>query len=131
VKITVDTNVLIRAIVQDDVKQGKVAGRILKEAAHIAIPLVVLCEFVWVLKRVYDFSKSDIAAAINSLITTPNIEMNRLAVAAGLDVFLAGGDFADGVIAYDGRWLGGETFVSFDKEAVSILKAQGQSTRLL
>ncbi len=130
-KITVDTNVLIRAIVQDDIKQGKIAGRILKEATHIAIPLIVLCEFVWVLKRVYDFSKSDIAAAINSLITTSNIEMNRLAVAAGLDVFLAGGDFADGVIAYDGRWLGGETFVSFDKEAVSILKAQGQSTRLL
>ncbi len=29
----------------------------------------------------------------------------------------AGGDFADGVIAYEGRWLGGETFVSFDRKA--------------
>ncbi len=41
------------------------------------------------------------------------------------------GDFADGVIAYEGSWLGGETFVSFDKKAVSLLVAQGQSARLL
>ncbi len=43
----------------------------------------------------------------------------------------AGGDFADGVIAYEGKWLGGETFVSFDKQAVALLTAQGQSARLL
>lgn len=43
----------------------------------------------------------------------------------------AGGDFADGAIAYEGRWLGGETFVSFDRKAVSLLMAQGQSARLL
>ena len=35
------------------------------------------------------------------------------------------GDFADGLIAYDGAWLGGETFVSFDKKAVSLLAKQG------
>jgi predicted nucleic-acid-binding protein len=43
----------------------------------------------------------------------------------------AGGDFADGVIAYDGTWLGAETFVSFDKKAVSLLKKQERATRLL
>jgi predicted nucleic-acid-binding protein len=42
-----------------------------------------------------------------------------------------GGDFADGVIAYQGRWLGGETFVSFDKKAVEMLKEQGQAARAL
>ena len=46
-------------------------------------------------------------------------------------VLAAGGDFADGVIAYEGNWLGGETFVSFDKKAVALLTAQGQSARLL
>ncbi|MCE4317542.1 PIN domain-containing protein, partial [Xanthomonas hortorum] len=55
----------------------------------------------------------------------------RPAVEAGLLVLDAGGDFADGVIAYEGNWLGGETFVSFDKKAVALLTAQGQSTRLL
>ncbi len=37
----------------------------------------------------------------------------------------AGGDFADGVIAHEGQWLGAETFVSFDRKAVEMLKAQG------
>ena len=57
--------------------------------------------------------------------------MNRPAVEAGLSIIAAGGDFADGVIAYEGNWLGGETFVSFDKKAVSLLTAQGHPSRLL
>ncbi len=59
------------------------------------------------------------------------MKVNRPAVEAGLSVLEAGGDFADGVIAYEGNWLGGETFVSFDKKAVALLTAQGQSARLL
>ncbi|WP_226857144.1 hypothetical protein [Acidithiobacillus concretivorus] len=43
----------------------------------------------------------------------------------------ADGDFADGVIACEGNWLGGETFVSFDKKVVALFAAHGQSTRLL
>ena len=43
----------------------------------------------------------------------------------------AGGDFADGVISYEGRWLGAETFLSFDKVATKLLGAQGGSVRLL
>jgi predicted nucleic-acid-binding protein len=56
--------------------------------------------------------------------------MNRPAVEAGLAVLEAGGDFADGAIAHEGSWLGGETFVSFDKKAVALLAAQGQPARL-
>jgi len=59
------------------------------------------------------------------------VEVNRPAVEAGLSVLEGGGDFADGVIAYEGNWLGGETFISFDKKAVALLKAQGQSAWLL
>lgn len=43
----------------------------------------------------------------------------------------AGGDFADGVIAFEGRRLGGEVFASFDCEAVELVAAQGGDTRLL
>lgn len=50
---------------------------------------------------------------------------------SGLTILEAGGDFADGVIAYEGNWLGGETFVSFDKKAVALLAAQGLSAQLL
>jgi len=52
-------------------------------------------------------------------------------VEAGLVVRAAGGDFADGVIAYEGKWLGAETFVSFDKKAVEMLSSAGVSARVL
>ena len=50
---------------------------------------------------------------------------------AGLSVLEAGGDFADGVIAFDGRWFGAETFVSFDRKAVNLLSASGISANSL
>jgi predicted nucleic-acid-binding protein len=57
------------------------------------------------------------------------VKVNRPAVDAGLLVLEAGGDFADGVIAFEGSWLGGTTFVSFDKNAVAILSEQGIQAR--
>ncbi len=130
-KVTVDTNVLVRAVVRDDLAQASVATKVLTDAELIAIALPCLCEFVWVLRRVYDFQPVDAVTAIRVLLATANVEMNRPAVEAGLSVLEAGGDFADGVIAYEGNWLGGETFVSFDKGAVALLTAQGQQARLL
>jgi predicted nucleic-acid-binding protein len=125
VKIAVDTNVLIRAVVRDDVKQARAAAKVLREAETIAISTVCLCEFVWVLRRVYGFSDGDIRAAVVALVETENVAVNRPAVEAGLAVLEAGGDFADGVIAFEGRWLGGEVFVSFDKKAVGLVGGQG------
>jgi predicted nucleic-acid-binding protein len=130
-KVAVDTNVLVRAVVRDDAAQADVAASILTDAQLIAVALPCLCEFVWVLLRVYGFQQVDAANAIRALLAAANVEVNRPAVEAGLLVLDAGGDFADGVIAYEGNWLGGETFVSFDKKAVALLSAQGQSTRLL
>lgn len=130
-KIAVDTNVLVRAVVRDDPAQADVAAAVLNDAELIAVALPCLCEFVWVLLRVYGLQPADAASAIRALLAAVNVEVNRPAVEAGLLVLDAGGDFADGVIAYEGNWLGGETFVSFDKKAVTLLAAQGQSTRLL
>lgn len=130
-RVAVDTNVLVRAVVGDDPAQARVAAKILTDAELIAVALPCLCEFVWVLLRVYGFQPSDAATAIRTLLAVANVEVNRPAVEAGLSILEAGGDFADGVIAYEGSWLGGDTFVSFDKKAVTLLTAQGQSARLL
>jgi predicted nucleic-acid-binding protein len=131
VKITVDTNVLVRAVVGDDMEQSKAATALLKDAEVIAVSLPCLCEFVWVLRRVYNFGLGDIAAAIEALLDAGNVVANRPAVDAGLAILKAGGDFADGLIAYEGAWLGGESFVSFDKQAVALIAKQGQPARLL
>ncbi|MGI4796616.1 MAG: type II toxin-antitoxin system VapC family toxin [Janthinobacterium lividum] len=130
-KVTVDTNILVRAAVRDDEQQGDAAAALLRDAELIVVPLPCLCEFVWVLRRVYRLEQPDISAAIRALLGAANVTVNRPAVDAGLAIFEAGGDFADGLIAYEGRWLDGEVFVSFDKKAVALIAKQGQQTRLL
>jgi len=131
VKITVDTNVLVRAVVRDDKAQAEAAARVLRSANLVAVAASSLCELVWVLRRRYELSTAEVAAAIRALTAADNVETDRPAVAAGLAMLDAGGDFADGVIAYEGRWLGAETFVSFDKKAVEMLTGLGESARLL
>jgi predicted nucleic-acid-binding protein len=131
VKVTVDMNVLVRAAVRDDPAQAAVAAALLNNAELIAVATPCLCESVWVLFRVYGFQEDDVLNAIRTLLDAANVEANRPAVEAGMRALEAGGDFADGVIAYEGHWLGGETFVSFDKNAVELLSAQGRPARLL
>lgn len=130
-KVAVDTNVLVRAAVRDDAEQAKRAAKLLQEADLVAVPIPVLCEFVWVLRRGYKKSVHDISDAIRRLMNSVNVVMNRPAVEAGLAILGASGDFADGVIAYEGDWLGAEEFISFDSKAISILQSQGSRARLL
>ena len=130
-KVAVDTNVLVRAVVGDDVAQARVAAKVLTDAKLLAVALPCLCEFVWVLRKVYGLQAGDIAVAIRALLAAANVQVNRPAADAGLSMLEAGGDFADGVIAYEGNWLGGETFVSFDKQAVAMLIAAHHPARLL
>lgn len=130
-KVTVDTNILVRAVVRDDAVQAEAAVALLKQAEVIAVSLACLCELVWVLRQAYSFGQDDIAAAIEALLDADNVVANRPAADAGLAILKAGGDFADGLIAYEGAWLGGETFVSFDKRAVALIAGQGRQARLL
>jgi len=130
VNITADTNVLVRAITADDARQSVIAQSELAKADMVAVTLPALCEMVWVLSRGYQSPRSTIAEAVRRLINASNVVVNRPAVEAGLNILDAGGDFADGVIAHEGGWLGGETFVSFDRRAVQLVSARGQAARL-
>jgi len=130
-KVAVDTNVLVRSAVRDDERQARIADEILRAAVVVAVSLPCLCEFVWVLGKIYGFDRAEIVRAVESLCGAPNISTDLPALEAGLAVLKAGGDFADGVIAHQGSWLGGETFVSFDKKAVSMIAKQGRKTGLL
>ena len=129
-KITADTNVLVRALTDDHIEQSKAARIALGKADMVALTIPTLCELVWVL-RSYRIPSSDIARTLRGLLDGANIAVNRPAAEAGLAVLETGGDFADGVIAYEGSWLGADTFISFDKKAVSLIEAQGRSARLL
>ncbi|MBP2548932.1 putative nucleic-acid-binding protein [Neorhizobium galegae] len=130
-KITADTNLLVRIVVADDPAQAKAAVELLASAELVAITLQSFCELAWVLSRAYNVPRPSIVAAIRAFLETENVIANLPAVEAGLAFLQTGGDFADGVIVHEGRWLGGETFASFYRDAVSLSKAQGQDAILL
>ena len=110
-----DTNVLVRAVVRDDVAQTEAAERLLREGSRIVVTLSLLCEMVWVLRRLYRFSKPEIAAALRALLAAETVVMNRPAAEAGLELLEAGGDFAD-----VGRPLAG-------RRAVRLLRPAGSA----
>ena len=123
--ITADTNVLVRIVMQDDAEQATVAQALFLQATVIAIPLPVFCEFVWVLKRGYASSVNDIVSAIEAIVEIDAVVTDLPAVEAGLTALRAGGDFADGALAYQGETLGGTVFASFDRNAVALLRNEG------
>jgi predicted nucleic-acid-binding protein len=128
-KITADTNVLVRALTEDHPEQSKAAQQALSKAEVVALAIPTLCELVWVL-RSYKIQPGDIVEAIRRLLNSANVAVNRPAAEAGLALLEAGGDFADGAIAYEGKWLGADVFVSFDRKAIKLIEAQGGSARL-
>lgn len=130
-KISVDTNVLVRAVTEDHAEQSRIAQSALKRAELVAICIPTLCELVWVLSQGYRIPPGEIADTIRRLINAASVVVNRPAAEAGLAQLDAGGDFADGAIAFEGDWLGAETFVSFDKRAVKLLNERGESAQLL
>jgi len=130
-RITADTNVLARAATGDDARQSRVARDVLGRAELVALTLPTLCELAWVLSRGYKIPADEISEGFRRLIDSANVVVNRPAAEAGLAHLDAGGDFADGVIAFEGASLGADTFVSFDKSAVKLTLAQGMAARLL
>ena len=129
-KITPDSNVLIRSVVIDDPVQSAAAQKSIRNAELVGLTLPALCEMVWVLRSLYKIPASGIGEAVRRLTDATNVVTNRGAVEAGLQMLESGGDFADGVIAHEGRWLGCDTFLSFDKRAVKLLAASGRKTHV-
>lgn len=124
-RITADANVLVRSIIGDHPGQTAVARATLKTAGRIAIPLPALCELVWVLDRTYRRKPAEIATMIRVLLSESRVDVDGAAVDAGLAMLDAGGDFADGVIAFEGKRLGGNVFVTFDRQAAKLVQAAG------
>ena len=130
-RVTVDTNVLVRAAVLDDREQAERAAKVLRDAEIIAVTVPALCEFAWVLTRGYRRPAREVLGMIRSLIESATVRVDRPVVEAGLAILEAGGDFADGVIAFEGRRLGGEVFISFDRTATELIAATDGATHLL
>lgn len=130
-KIIADTNILVRFFVRDDQAQFEQAKRILDQAEVVVITQLALCELSWVLRSRYGVSRENISTTIALLRDSANVVLDGGAYEAGLAMLAGGADFADGVIDYEGRWLGGDTYVSFDNKAVTAVRQRGLPAKLL
>ena len=130
-RVTFDTNVLLRLIVADDPGQVAAATKLLDEAELIAVPLVTLCEAVWTLRRHYKRTTGEIADALGAILSDERVRADFALVEAGLTQLRGGGDFADAVIAGDGRRQGSDMLATFDKDAARLLESCGGAVLLL
>lgn len=123
--IAIDTNVLVRFLVQDDPEQAGLAGAVidtLSETVPGFISREVLIELVWVLERAYRLSKPDIAGAIDGLLASAELVIEGAdEVGSALELYRNDGfGFADLMIAAAARRAGAKELVTFDRKAAQL-----------
>lgn len=116
-----DTNVLVRYLVQDDPAQSSHASRYIERHCtaddRCLINDIVLCELVWVLESAYGYPKETIAGVLEKLLMTSGFEIadKNTAWAALNDYRAKNADFADCLIGRINHALGCTETVTFDK----------------
>jgi predicted nucleic-acid-binding protein len=119
--IGLDTNVLVRYLVQDDAEQGATASRAIRAAVADQEPLflcgVVLCETVWVLETAYGHDREAIADVLDRILLSDGFVVEgRDEVSAALRAYGAGrGDFADYLIGHVNTARGCARTLTFDR----------------
>jgi predicted nucleic-acid-binding protein len=123
--IGLDTNVLVRFLVQDDADQARVAGAIidqLTEADPGFVGREVLVELVWVLERAYGYTRPEIAGALDGLLSAIELHIEAADdVGPALELYRKDGfGFADLMIASAARRAGAVELVTFDRKAAQL-----------
>jgi predicted nucleic-acid-binding protein len=118
-----DTNVLVRYVMQDDPRQSPRATRLIESLNAEApgfVPVVVLLELVWVLSGSYGLGRNQVATVLDTLLRSKELLVDRAElVAQALKRFSAdGADFADALIERLAWAAGCTTTVTFDNGAV-------------
>ena len=123
--IGIDTNVLVRFLVQDDPIQSAAATQSFR-AFSVANPghlsVVALVETYWVLSRAYRISPDSILTTIEGLLEAEELVCQDAAiVATAVTSARSGTDFADALIAAASRHHGCDFVLSFDTKAQASL----------
>jgi predicted nucleic-acid-binding protein len=121
--IGLDTNVLVRYIMQDDARQSALANRLVESLTAESpgfVPLVTVVELAWVLSSAYDLDRSQVVEAFESLLRTKEIVVERAeTVWRALRIFQsANADFADCLIERAAFAAGCQRTMTFDRGAV-------------
>jgi predicted nucleic-acid-binding protein len=120
--IGLDTNVLVRYIMQDDAKQAPQATRLVESLSAEApgfLPLVAVVELAWVLSSAYDLDRAQLVEAFEGVLRTKELVIERAEVVwKALRAFQSvNADFADCLIAHSAASAGCEKTMTFDRGA--------------
>jgi predicted nucleic-acid-binding protein len=81
--IDLDTNVLVRYIIQNDAKQAALANKLIEGLTYASpghISLFAIVELVWVLESPYDLTRRQVTAALRNLLSVNVFKIDRVAV---------------------------------------------------
>ena len=118
-----DTNVLVRYIVQDDPRQSRLAEEFIERSCDETTPgfisQIVLCELVWVLRRSYGYSKEIISQVLRQILSTKELRVEQSScVWRAVKAFESGGaDFSDYLLGAFHQQEGCRFTVTFDEKA--------------
>jgi predicted nucleic-acid-binding protein len=121
VRIAVDTNVLVRHLTWDDEGQAIEAADTIEGAEAIVVPTIVLCEFVWALKRAYRYAGREIVDILRRLVAIRAVEIERPAAEAGIAMLARGADFADGIVRQEADRATCDRLFTFDQSFARLL----------
>jgi predicted nucleic-acid-binding protein len=117
-----DTNVLVRYIMQDDLKQSPLATRLIESRSVESrgfVPLVSVVELFWVMSSAYELDRGQLIAALEGLLRTKELVVERAEIVwKALRIFqTANVDFADCLIERSAAAGGCERTMTFDRSA--------------
>jgi predicted nucleic-acid-binding protein len=125
-----DTNVLVRYLVQDDVAQLATARRLIRRCIDrgetLFVPVTVALELEWVLRSNFRFAKSDVVALLSGLLSTNELAFeSEGGLELGLALYVQGGaDFSDCLHAALAAQAGQQPMWTFDKAASKVAGAR-------
>jgi predicted nucleic-acid-binding protein len=121
-----DTNVLVRYLVQDDVAQQAAARRLIRRCVErgekLFVPVTVALELEWVLRSIFRFAKADVVALISGLLSTNELVFeSESAMELALALYVQGGaDYSDCLHAALAAQAGQQPLWTFDKAASKV-----------
>ncbi|HEY7578009.1 MAG TPA: type II toxin-antitoxin system VapC family toxin [Acetobacteraceae bacterium] len=124
--IGLDTNVLVRYLVQDDPEQAREATELIEQRLTERDPgfisVVAMTETAWVLERAYGLAAADIATAIERILQAAElmVENEQQVFTAMMALKEGRGSFADALISALGQRAGCEFTVTFDRKALRL-----------
>jgi Predicted nucleic-acid-binding protein, contains PIN domain len=123
--IALDTNVLVRFLVQDEPLQAQLATKLIDQLTEDAQGFVsreVLIELVWVLERAYRLGRAEIAVALDGLLSATELDIEGSdELAPALELYRNDGfGFADLMIAAAARRSRASELLTFDRQAARL-----------